>query len=1502
MAINKKLLHFNEYQNFNSKKLSANSDNTQYTLGISDQIYSGEDLDIKYQSIVFIKDTKQIWTHGQLYNSQDIDLSEYLTEEQIKALIPAKLSELSNDVGFITEANIDEIIYEEIYNQIINITGLKNYYTKEEVDNLVTNIPESDYVKHEIFDPFKQSIEDSISDLYKNKQDRLEDGEIILHADNTKIVDGTTSKTLAEFTKNYISLNIFGDMYSDLYGEDVVTDILDIESPTKGKAVKLDYDLVKTWKAGDFISIKLSFNDFQKSKLTSLNIKSLDAENLLFDDVQIAVEEITNEVFKTVILNRSLVSIQDGFAIIGGNLPDNIEVRSILKQELKRTGIDIENGQITLDAATTVIRDGDTDKSLATFTKDQINLSVYDDAIDELTGKVDATSLTLEQGALTIDADKTIIKDSGLTLAQFTKDQASISVYDSIEETLGDNAISNVLEKSLNKITYSINSEIQDKWAYEQDLKLIIKFAEHAKKFIDSLTITSAFDEIELNNEDINKFVFKDIIWKGRPGQTGVLTLEAEFKPEDILPGLESLIETVELRQTIKSGLKRTGIDIESGLITLDADKTLIKGNNQTLAEFTNDRISFNVLGKNLIHDIPIHEASNRNEIYYADYNVYDIDYAKTIKVGDVLQYSFVIIPKEDVSEVTLSGNNAFIQMFGSTTISKTLTKNNKHTISGTIQCKKSYSDALSSVGVSVMYARVYASVDNSQGELYIGNVQGLKRTGIDIENGIIALDSEKTIIKDSNQTLAEFTTDKISLQIQDIEEGLSSTGIDIENGTITLQAGETFVTTQDGQKTLAAFTEDLISLKVQEDIYTEENGIDVVGSISYNMATQSSTITLNRGTKTWKTGDVIEVLLEMESYSNSTPKLTLTSQFTPEEIYLDNKKFNHEPKAFTVKSDIAGTVSMQVDGKIKFAKVYRVLKYELKNTGIDIESGTITLQANTTKIIDAEGQKTLAQFTKDQIDLSVYDDAIDELTGKVDATSVKLENGTITLDADNTIIKNDGSTLATFTDDKISLQVGGLKGDLNSTGIDIESGLITLDADKTLIKGSEQTLAEFTDDKISFKVGDYDVNAVGSITFDQSKQTSTIYLYPRSVENWASGDDIIVKLTFTKIPSFQVTLTWNNVDSAIPSKSVTITNLNSIIEFTCTKNISTSSTASLIVSGGQVKEAVIYRKFNDAIKYTGINLESGQITLNSDRTVIKSGDKQIALFSTNENGDAVISTELIDAEKISANKLETKGIINEDKKTNYITISNNSMIVYDDNEEPKTIIHSGTLASVTNDSSAGIPYKRQNATLTKDINFQSIVLTDPISTTFETNYSYLQNLRITIARTRFEQGSAGTSTNNIILTPYLYTIGSDNKHNRFYTFSTYTITSNEMPLGSYSGSIEFSGRAPLQKGITYYLALEIGKLYSDDYNYTITIEETNQFVIKKISAVTEIASDGYNFNFSESDYQNADQSGFVTTYGEYGLKIDSTGIFVTKTAKASIPTWINLFERLGIN
>ena len=67
MAIQKRFIHFKKFEDFNSKKLSANEANTQYTVGVSGAVQTGSP-DILYQSYCWIKDTKQQWTHGQLYN------------------------------------------------------------------------------------------------------------------------------------------------------------------------------------------------------------------------------------------------------------------------------------------------------------------------------------------------------------------------------------------------------------------------------------------------------------------------------------------------------------------------------------------------------------------------------------------------------------------------------------------------------------------------------------------------------------------------------------------------------------------------------------------------------------------------------------------------------------------------------------------------------------------------------------------------------------------------------------------------------------------------------------------------------------------------------------------------------------------------------------------------------------------------------------------------------------------------------------------------------------------------------------------------------------------------------------------------------------------------------------------------------------------------------------------------------------------------------------------
>ena len=68
MAIKKRFIHFDAKSELNSMKLSANESNTSYQLGGSGTVTSGAP-DILYNSIVYVKDTREYWTHGKFYKS-----------------------------------------------------------------------------------------------------------------------------------------------------------------------------------------------------------------------------------------------------------------------------------------------------------------------------------------------------------------------------------------------------------------------------------------------------------------------------------------------------------------------------------------------------------------------------------------------------------------------------------------------------------------------------------------------------------------------------------------------------------------------------------------------------------------------------------------------------------------------------------------------------------------------------------------------------------------------------------------------------------------------------------------------------------------------------------------------------------------------------------------------------------------------------------------------------------------------------------------------------------------------------------------------------------------------------------------------------------------------------------------------------------------------------------------------------------------------------------------
>lgn len=142
MAIEKKLLHFKKYSDFNSKKLSANVANTQYTLGVDGAVTSGEP-DVKYQSICWIKDVQKIWTHGTTYNCADL-----ISGTNIKTIngesvlgngdivIDANVLAVDDEYSTIIDADINKYIVETTDDDITLANN--TYYRKTNISSNIS--------------------------------------------------------------------------------------------------------------------------------------------------------------------------------------------------------------------------------------------------------------------------------------------------------------------------------------------------------------------------------------------------------------------------------------------------------------------------------------------------------------------------------------------------------------------------------------------------------------------------------------------------------------------------------------------------------------------------------------------------------------------------------------------------------------------------------------------------------------------------------------------------------------------------------------------------------------------------------------------------------------------------------------------------------------------------------------------------------------------------------------------------------------------------------------------------------------------------------------------------------------------------------------------------------------------------------------------------------------------------------------------------------------------
>ena len=332
-------------------------------------------------------------------------------------------------------------------------------------------------------------------------------------------------------------------------------------------------------------------------------------------------------------------------------------------------------------------------------------------------------------------------------------------------------------------------------------------------------------------------------------------------------------------------------------------------------------------------------------------------------------------------------------------------------------------------------------------------------------------------------------------------------------------------------------------------------------------------------------------------------------------------------------------------------------------------------------------------------------------------------------------------------------------------------------------------------------------------------------------------------------------------------------------------------STESINIDIVSVKKRTLQSK----LKRTGIDIENGRITLDAQTTTIKDGGKEIAVFTTNADGKAVLSTELIEAERLKVNQLETAGVKNADKQvTQTITINQNKIEVKDEENKIKVKIHGGKLGSESiSDVQRG--YKRLSGYLLATENTKSVSLINgnilPVnSDKMKFDFNPIRGqFNIKLNKEPLNQDEfAGINTYRITASLYRGNESTDSISNmeRLHDFGEIkgffedNIDQVTIPF-NFDG---YNGTLP----IGYYrliVTFSTASRHLDSTSYSIYDDATG-ITGTQITDLQEIATDGYHFGYGTAEnpiYQQANEKKFEVVYGSYGLQISASGIKIKK-------------------
>lgn len=320
---------------------------------------------------------------------------------------------------------------------------------------------------------------------------------------------------------------------------------------------------------------------------------------------------------------------------------------------------------------------------------------------------------------------------------------------------------------------------------------------------------------------------------------------------------------------------------------------------------------------------------------------------------------------------------------------------------------------------------------------------------------------------------------------------------------------------------------------------------------------------------------------------------------------------------------------------------------------------------------------------------------------------------------------------------------------------------------------------------------------------------------------------------------------------------------------------------------------------YSAELKRTGIDIENGYITLDAQTTTIKDGEKEIAVFSTNANGKATLSTELIDADEIAVNQLTTKGSSANGKKTKYININNGQMTAFDKDGIPKVHIHSGDLQSDSSSAEASSTYIGSTNTLSKTNNSLKIDVTKTFEVNDENLLFVFDDINVSMTLNLREYGFnelAGDSVSAKARLYYAENSSGTMEAIEVLAEDTLTLFGVEVPSTQTSRFTLPINNHILAKGF-YKIVLEFYTNVPHDDSSVAVSASNSGLQGRKSSQMQEIATDGYHFSYGDASlpkYQKANSDNFEIVYGTWGLRISVNGIEYSKNGGSS---WLKLIQ-----